>query len=104
MKRGLVVAALALAACGRTVSEDDCKRIGDNLESVWMAESKKIAPGEGAAVDKANAVIKSEGEKVQADWAAQCKKELIGRRVDPKEVECLESAKSIDAINKCQEL
>ena len=100
----MVLAVLAATACGRTVNEDDCKRIGDNLETVWVAESKKIAPAEGAAVDKANAVIKTEGDKVQADWAAQCKKELIGRRVDPKEVECLESATSIDAINKCQEL
>src|SRR5436309_2323576 len=105
MKRLLALASvLLLAGCGRTVSEADCKKIGDNMEEVWNAEAKKLAPADGATLDKAASVIKAEGDRVQNDWAGQCKKELLGRRVDPKEVDCLVNAKSIDAISRCAEL
>jgi hypothetical protein len=39
---------------------------------------------------------------MQQEWLAQCKRELEGRKVDPREVECLLAAKTIDAIQQCQ--
>jgi hypothetical protein len=102
MKAGsvLVAAGLLLAGCGRTVTEADCTRIKDNMREAWAAESKKAAP-DGAANEKAAAVMKAEGEKLANDWMVECKKELMGRRVEPKELDCLFSAKTIAEINKC---
>jgi hypothetical protein len=93
----------ALAGCGRTVSEDDCTHIRDNMRAAWTAEAKKAAPTDGAIADKAAAVVRSEGDKLVSDWMAECKKELMGRRVDPKEMDCLFKAKTVADINKCSE-
>lgn len=98
----LLLVALSVTACGRTVSEDDCVRIKENMRDAWAAESKKAA-GDGAGTEKASAVIKSEGEKLVTEWMAECKKELMGRRVDPKEMACLLKARTIPEINKCSE-
>ena len=91
-----------LPACGRTVSKDDCVRIKDNMRDAWAAEAKKAA-GDGAGAEKASAVIKTQGEKLVSDWMAECDQELMGRRVDPKEMDCLLKAKTIAEINKCSE-
>jgi hypothetical protein len=91
-----------LAGCGRTVSEADCTQIKENMRAAWSAEAKKAAPPEGAA-DKAAAVVRAEGDKLTADWMAECKKELMGRRVEPKEMDCLLRAKTIADINRCSE-
>jgi hypothetical protein len=95
---GLV--ALAAAGCGKTVTEEDCKKLGDNMREVWMAEAKKAAAS-GAGEAKANAVIHAEADKLVSDWSAECKKELAGRRVDAKEMSCLYAAKSIADVNRC---
>src|SRR4051812_32082097 len=94
-------ALVALAGCGKTLTEDDCKRIADNMREVWQAESQKAAVADGASSDKAAAVIKTEGDKLVGDWSGECKKDLSGKRVDPREVDCLLSAKTIAQINKC---
>lgn len=95
---------LLVAGCGKTMTEDDCNKVAANMRDVWSAEAKKAAPAEGPAAEKASVVIKSEGEKIVGDWLLECKKELMGRRVDPKEMDCLLGAKSIAEINKCAEL
>jgi hypothetical protein len=100
----VVLAAVALGGCGRTMTDDDCKKVADNMLTVWQAEAKKSAPESGPGVEKAAAVIKSEGEKLVGEWSAECKKELVDRRVDPRELDCLLGAKSIEQINKCAEL
>ena len=97
-KAGILL--VTVAGCGRTVTEADCTQIKDNMRAAWTAEAKKAAP-EGA--DKASAVVRSEGERLVGDWMAECKKELMGRRVEPKEMDCLLQAKSIGEINKCSE-
>ena len=98
--KGLVLLCLLLSGCGRTVTADDCNKIKDNMREAWAAESKKAAT-DGPGSDKAAAVVKTEGEKLTVDWMSECKKELMGRRVDPKEMDCLLSAKTIAQINKC---
>jgi hypothetical protein len=100
--RALGLLLLSVTACGRTVSEDDCVKIKENMRDAWAAESKKAA-GDGPGADKASAVIKSEGEKLVTDWMAECKKDLIGKRVEQKELDCLLGAKTIAQINKCSE-
>ena len=85
----LLAASTAMVGCGKTITDDDCKKITDNMREVWAAEAKKATPAEGSAgADKAAGVIKDEGDKLTADWSAECKKELLGRRVDPKEMDC----------------
>lgn len=91
---------LLLPACGRTVSQADCEKIKENMREAWADESKKAA-ADAPSSEKAQAVIKAEGEKLCADWMAECKKELMGRRVDQKEMDCLLEAKTIAEINKC---
>jgi hypothetical protein len=106
MKRFVAASLLAASAigCGKTITDDDCKKITDNMREVWAAEAKKAAPADGAGTEKAAGVIRTEGDKLTADWSAECKKELLGRRVDPKEMDCLLKAKSIEQITKCAEL
>lgn len=95
---------IVAAGCGRTMSDEDCKQIGDHLREVWANEAKGAAPPDGPAADRANGAIKSEGERLGTDWAAECKKELLGRRVDAREVDCLLKAKTIAEVSKCSEL
>jgi hypothetical protein len=98
-----VVMALALVGCGRTVSEDDCTHIRDNMREAWAAEAKKATPTDPTGAEKASGVVKAEGERLVNDWMAECKNELMGRRVEPKEMDCLLQAKTLAAINKCSE-
>jgi hypothetical protein len=106
----LALSAVAAAGCGRGVTEDDCVKIRDNMRDAWAAEAKKAAPATTAGPDaaarneKAAAVIRSEGERLATDWMVECRKDLIGRRAEPKEMDCLLQAKTLGAINKCSEL
>ena len=102
MKGWALVSVVLLSGCGRTVAEDDCVKIRENMRAAWDAEAKK-AQTDGPGAEKATGVVKIEGEKLSTDWMAKCKKELMGRRVDPKEMDCLLKAKSIAQINKCAE-
>ena len=94
---------LAVASCGRTVTEDDCTRIKDNMREAWAEECKKNAPTEGAGTEKAAAVMKAEEERLANDWMGECRKELMGRRVEPKEMDCMLQAKTLVSIGKCGE-
>lgn len=100
-----VLAALGavVTGCGRTVTEADCTQIKDNMRGAWLAEARKATPSDTAGAERAQAVIRSEGDKLVNDWVGECKKELMGRRVEPKEMECLLQAKTVDDINKCSE-
>lgn len=102
MKGRVLLFGLLAAGCGRTVSADDCLKIRENMHEAWVSESKKGAT-DGPGAEKASAVVKAEGEKLAGDWMAECKKELMGRRVDPKEMDCLLKARTIAQINKCSE-
>jgi hypothetical protein len=97
------VSLLWLGGCNTTLSEEHCRKIADNLREAWQTESQKAAAAEGVKSDRATAVINAEGDKLVADWSSECKKELEGRRVDPKEVDCLLQARTIEQINKCSE-
>jgi hypothetical protein len=97
----LAVLALAAAACSRTMGEEDCQMVATNLREVWSAEAQKATTGDEPDAEKATAVVKSEGDRLVADWLSECKQELQGRRVDPKELDCLLAARTIDAVQRC---
>jgi hypothetical protein len=99
----LVTGALA-AGCGRTMSEEDCRKIADSLQQAWKEEAKKAAPAAGPAAEKAAGVVRSEEEKLVSEWTAECKKDLVGRRIDSTEFQCLLAAKTLAQISKCAEL
>src|SRR5690349_54330 len=88
----------ALSGCGgsKTLTEEDCKKIDAQVREVWQAEAKKAAAAVEVKSDKATAVIKTEGDKLDADWMTECKKDLVGKPVDQKEIACLLSAKTIE--------
>ena len=86
------------------MTEDDCQKVAAHMRRVWDTEAKKAAPADGEAAPRAAAVIKAEGERLVNDWSIECKKELMGRRIDGKELDCLLGAESIEQINKCADL
>jgi hypothetical protein len=93
---------LFLASCGQTMTGAECEKVGTHLRTVWDTEAATSLPSDLPKSDRAQNAIKAEGEKMQQEWLAQCKRELEGRKVDPREVECLLAAKTIDAIQQCQ--
>ncbi len=97
----LAALVFSAAGCGKTVAEDDCVKVRDKIRSIWDSESKREAPG--PAADKAAGVIKAEGERLSTDWMAECKKDLVGRRADPKEIDCLLASKTVAEVGKCAE-
>lgn len=95
--------AALILGCGRTMTEEDCHKVGENMLAAWELEAKKAQPPEGTTADKAFGVLKSEQQKLASEWAAECKKELVGRRVDKQEMDCLLASKTLDQISKCAE-
>jgi hypothetical protein len=104
MRPAVLLLALLASACGRTMNEADCRKVAESMRVVWLDEAKRALPPEGPATEKAASVIQSEADKLVVEWSAECKKELEGRRVDAKELDCLLRAKSVEDIHKCAEL
>lgn len=97
----LAIAAIVVAGCGKTMGEDDCRSVASSMREVWSSEAQKVADPAAPGADRAQGVIKSEGDKLVADWLAECQQELQGRRVDSKEMDCLLAAKTVQAIHDC---
>lgn len=93
--------ALGLSACGKTMTTADCERVGDHLRAVWDSEAGLALPVEAPKSERAQNAIRAEGEKLETEWLGQCRRELEGRKVDEKEVDCLMAAKTIEAIQSC---
>ena len=88
------------AGCGRKVSEADCRKVSDHLGEVWNAEAKKEET-DGPGKEKATDVIRQEGERLAREWMDECKKDLDGKRVESKELDCLLASKTMAEIQKC---
>ncbi|MCK6588703.1 MAG: hypothetical protein HUU21_22150 [Polyangiaceae bacterium] len=93
-------APLFAGGCGTTVSEEDCRAISNNIRETWKSETKD-APREGPMAEKAAGVIRSEGEKLAADFASECRNKLVGQEISGKELECLKGAKSLAELRAC---
>ncbi|AKT39816.1 hypothetical protein [Chondromyces crocatus] len=91
----------ALCACGQTITDEDCRRVGESLQRTWIEEVRKAAPPGGQAPTKASGVLLSEGERLGSDWLTECKRDLAGKRVSQMELECLLAARSLDQIHQC---
>jgi hypothetical protein len=94
--------AVAGAGCGRKLSDGDCRRVADHLGEVWAAEAKK-EEAEGPGKEKAAEVIRQEGERLAREWVDDCKKDMVGKRVEEKELGCLLAAATMADIQKCAE-
>ncbi len=94
--------AVALTGCGRKVNDADCRKIADHLGEVWTAEAKSEetdGPGKEKAVD----VIRQEGDRFTRDWMEGCKRDLVGKRVEEKDLGCLLGTKTMADVQKCAE-
>ncbi|MGK4004143.1 hypothetical protein WMF31_16035 [Sorangium sp. So ce1036] len=96
-----VAGALLCAGCGRTLSEDDCRRVGEAMRAAWEAEMKRVGPADAGSSGHASVVLRSEGERLSSEWTSDCKRELAGSEVDPGELDCLRRAKTLDGIRQC---
>ena len=86
------------------MTEADCQRVGRHMRAVWDAEAAAVAPQGGPPVaERAKLVIKGEGDRVEADWNADCRRELEGRKVDEREVDCILAGRSIAEIKLCSQ-
>jgi hypothetical protein len=99
-----VACVLLTAGCARTVTEDDCREIGSAVKAAWEAEVKQAAPAAGEpAATNATVVLDSEGKKLASEWTADCRRQLMGRPVDSKELSCLTRSKTLEELGQCAE-
>ena len=94
---------ILLAGCGHAVSDDDCRRIADHLREVWEDEAKERAHPAAVTDGRSAGLVRSGGDRLVADWSAECKRDLVGRRVTEGELDCLLGAKTADRVAKCAE-
>lgn len=96
----LLLCAFVTPACVRDVSEDDCKALAKHLHEVWTSDAKfpeKSSP----SAEKAVAVIKSEGGKLEESVIATCKREYLGKPKASGEFSCLSRAKTYAEVQAC---
>lgn len=96
-----VIGLLLLAGCDRTMTEEDCRRIGETMRAAWAEEAKKVSPAGSDRSEKAAVVIEAEGEKLSSEWTSDCKRELVGRVVDSSELDCISRSKTLDELSRC---
>lgn len=107
LRRLAVLAACCVLAgaspgCGRKVGEADCRKVADHLGEIWKAEAK-AEETDGPGKDKAQDVIRQEGERLSREWVEECRKDLVGKRVEEKELACLLATKTMGDVQKCAE-
>ncbi|NUP13673.1 MAG: hypothetical protein HOW73_47160 [Polyangiaceae bacterium] len=83
------------------MTKEECEKVGAHMRKVWDTEAAASAPEKGPTSERAGNVIKSEGDKMEAEWKAVCERELEGRKVDEQEVECFLAAKTVEEIQRC---
>ena len=84
-----------LGGCGRSMTLSDCERVGKHMREVWDSDAGPTKD------DRAKLVIKTEGDRMQEQWLAECKREIEGRKIDENEISCILGAKTIAAIQAC---
>ncbi len=96
----LLLCAFVLSGCIRDVTENDCRALATHLRDVWTAEAKfpeKASP----SAEKAVAVIKSEGAKLEESVMVTCKRDYVGKPRASGEFSCLSQAKSYAEVQAC---
>ncbi len=97
----LLFLALSGAACGKTMTEAECKRVGAHLREVWDAEANATAPEASEPSERAKHAIKGEGDRMESEWLSQCRRELEGRTVDAREIDCIVGSKTAVDLKSC---
>lgn len=103
---GFTCLMIASGGCGRRMSQSDCERIGTHLRDVWDSDVQATAPrsDEAKGSELGQLVIKSHRERISSEWMNQCRRELEGRPVDEKEINCILEAKAIADVQACASL
>ncbi|MDC3958279.1 hypothetical protein [Polyangium jinanense] len=94
-----VLACLA-TGCARNVTENDCKAVGEHLRVLWTAEAKYPEAASPSA-EKAVAVVKSEGQRLEESFVTDCKRDLVGKPRASGEFSCLSHAKTLADVRTC---
>lgn len=97
----LSVLLLAAGCSSKTMTSDDCRRVGAHIRKVWDTDAEKAAPEKGPRSERAMNAIKSEGDRIETEWRSTCERELEGRKVDPQEVDCVLGATTSAELQKC---
>jgi hypothetical protein len=96
----LLLGGFVLSGCVRDVTENDCRSLGTHLRDIWTAEAKYPEKA-GSSAEKAVAVIKSEGAKLEESVITTCKKDYLGKPRASGEFSCLSSAKTYAEVQAC---
>lgn len=96
----LLLVGFVVPGCVRDVSEDDCKSLASHLHDIWTAEAK-FPEKDSSAAEKAVAVIKSEGDKLEQSVFASCKRDYVGKPKASGEFSCLSRAKTYAEVQAC---
>jgi hypothetical protein len=96
----LLLGGFVVPGCVRDVTEDDCRALATHLHEIWTAEAK-FPEKPGSSAEKAVAVIKSEGAKLEASVTVVCKREYVGQPKASGEFSCLSNAKTYAAVQAC---
>lgn len=97
---GFGMSALSNAGCVRDVTEDDCKSLAKHLHEVWTSDAKfpeKASP----SAEKATAVIKGEGDKLEQSVFNACKRDYVGKPKASGEFSCLSRTKTYAEVQAC---
>lgn len=97
---GFGMSALSMAGCVRDVTEDDCKSLSKHLHEVWSAEAK-FPEKAGPSAEKAIAVIKGEGDKLEQNHFSACKRDYMGKPKASGEFSCLSRSKTYADVQAC---
>lgn len=96
----LLIGVFVGSACVRDVTEEDCRSLGAHLREIWTAEAKFPQTATPSA-EKAVAVIKSEGAKLEESVIATCKRDYMGKPKASGEFSCLSRAKTYADVQAC---
>jgi hypothetical protein len=96
----LLFVLFVVPGCVRDVSENDCRSLAAHVHDVWTADAK-FPEKAGSSAEKAVAVIKSEGAKLEESVVVTCKRDYMGKPRASGEFSCLLQAKSYAEVQSC---
>lgn len=96
----LLLCGFVSSACVRDVTEDDCQSLAKHLHEVWSADAK-FPEKAGPSSEKAVAVIRSEGDKLEQSVFIACKRDYKGKPKASGEFSCLSRAKTYAEVQTC---
>jgi len=93
----------ALAGCGKTLTEDELQEDQRQLARGLAGRGAEGRGGGRGQERQGRRGDQDRGRQARGRLDGRVQEDLVGKRVDPKEMDCLLGAKTIDEINKCSE-